>query len=318
MKFQQSASAPAGAFAATVSIAGIGLVLAQDVFPAWTGFHAWPYAASLTLVAAVVLGAFRGADAAATAALLGTLVIVCAGIGSGLLGPDTEVVARAPGTVAPIPGAAAAAFFPDAGAADIARGDARVLIRRTDGGSFDLGAGDRKYAGATEISLQPHLAAYVEARDAVGRHLTITQPTNPAFLSPVLLFTQNVTVAGKLLPADSFAAPALHREIKVFYFSKSDSQLGRSHGVAGIPSLLFAVDDSDSGKTVPGGIAFVRSGGSANLGGIRLHGTIGSYPAVVISAVPYGPALALGALLVFGGLGVGLWESELRHIVRRA
>jgi len=293
------------------------MVLAQDVYPTWGGYHAWPYAASLALVAAVVLGAFRGAGTGAALAMLGTLVIVAAGLGSGLLGPDTEVVVRAPGTVAPIPDAGAAAFFPDAGPPEIARGDARVLIRRRDGGSFDLKAGERKYAGATEIALEPRLAAYVEARDQAGRHLTITQPTNPTFLSPVVLFAEKVSVAGKVLPADSFAAPALHRQIRVFYFSKDDSQAGRMHGVAGVASLLFAVDDADTGKPLQGGIGFVRSGGSANLGGVRLSGTIGSYPALVISAVPYGPALLLGILLVVGGLGFSLWKREPDHILQK-
>lgn len=303
--------------AIAVSVAGIALVVAQDVYPTWAGYHAWPYAASLAIVAALVLGAFRGAGTGPTIAMLGTLVIVAAGFGSGLLGPDTEIVARAPGTVAPIPDAGAAAFFPDAQAPDIARGDSRVLIRRKDGGSFDLGLGERKYVGATEIALEPRLAAYVEARDQAGRHLTITQPTNPTFLSPVMLFTQRVSVAGKLLPADAFAAPALHRQIKVFYFSKDDSQAGKMHGVAGVSSLLFAVDDGDTGKLVSGGIGFARSGDATNLGGIRLRGTIGSYPAIVISAVPYGPALLFGAVLVFGGLGFGRFESARRHTLRK-
>ena len=292
--------------------AGVAMVLAQDVYPQWPGYHAWPYAAALALVAAVVLGGVRAATPGRAVALLGTLVIVAAGAGSGLLGPDTETVTSAPGTVAPLPDAGAAAFFPNVAAPDIARGDARIVVRRRDGGSFELGPGQRRYLAASELSLEPHLAAYIEAHDAAGRHLTITQPTNPAFLSPVVLFGQKVEVAGKLLPADSFATPAVQRQIKAFYFSPADSEAARTHGMAGIASLLFAVDD-DAGHLASGGIGFVRSGGSALLGGVRLGGTIGTYPALVVCSVPYEPALFIGGLFIALGAGLAWAKSDTRH-----
>ncbi len=302
----------------TIAIAalGVAMVLAQDVYPQWPGYHAWPYAAALAVVAAALLGGFRDATPGLATALLGTLVIVAAGAGSGLLGPDTETVARAPGTVAPLPEAGAAAFFPNVTAKDIVRGNARLVVRRRDGDSFELGPGERRYLAASVLSLEPHLAAYIEAHDSAGRHLTITQPTNPAFLSPVVLFAQRVEVAGKLLPADSFATPAVQRQIKTFYFSQ-DSQAARMHGTGGAASLLFAVDD-DAGHLVPGGIGFVRSGGSAILGGVRLGGTIGSYPALVVCAVPYEPALLIGGLFIAIGMGLAWAKSDGRHIGRKS
>jgi hypothetical protein len=304
-------------FTIALAAAGVAMVLAQDAYPQWPGYHAWPYAAALALVAAVVLGGFRAASPGHAIALLGALIILAAGAGSGLLGPDTETVTSAPGTVAPLPDAGAAAFFPDVAAADIARGDARIIVRRRDGGSFELGPGERRYLAASELSLEPRLAAYIEAHDAGGRHLTITQPTNPAFLSPVVLFAQKVEVAGKLLPADSFATPAVQRQIKAFYFSRDDSEAARMHGMAGVASLLFAVDD-DTGHLAPGGIGFVRSGSSAMLGGVRLGGTIGTYPALVVCAVPYGPALFIGGVFIAAGVGLAWAKSDRRHIVRKS
>ncbi len=298
--------------ALAAALASIGLVLAQDAAPAWAGFHSWQYAATLALgaiaIGAYIGGARKGEDGAIgtrlIVAMTGALVIIAAGIASGLLGPDTETVARAPGTVAPLPDVGAAAFFPIADAAAIVRGDARVGLRRRNASALDIGPGERRYVGATALELVPQVAAYIEARNPRGERLTITQPTNPAFLSPVLLFVQQVPIAGKMLPADTFATPALHRQIKAFYFAKGASGAApASHGGSGkTAAVLFAVDD-DNGRLQPGGIGFAPSGSTVDLGGLRLRPTVGTYPALVVSAVPYPLALWIGGALFIGGLG---------------
>jgi hypothetical protein len=288
----------------------LALVLAQDVFPAWSGFHTWQYAGLLVLcgfvVTAYALAARKGDDrevgARLVVAMIGALVVAAAGLASGLLGPDTETVARAPGTVVPLPDLGAAAFFADAGAGSIERGNAHVELRRRDGGSFDLGPAERRFIGATELELRSQVAAYVEARDSRGERLTVTQPTNPAFLSPVLLFPEAVPIAGQMLPADSFATPAIHRQIKAFYFSKSATAAAQARGFAGKAAVLFAVDD-DREHLLPSGIGFVESGGDVTLGGVRLLMTLGTYPVLIISAVPYPPALWLGLATFVAGLG---------------
>jgi hypothetical protein len=306
-------------FALLCAFAGVLIVLAQYVYPAWAGFHLWEYATALVLLALPALGrAFalrRDGERDALwqfVALLGSLVIITSGIGSGLLGPDTEVVQRPPGTVAPLPDVGAAAFFPNADAAAVARGDGAIILRRPSGPPLTVDTGSRRVVGATELEAIPRIAAYIEARDARGDRLTITQPTSAAFLSPVLLFPERVTVAGKELPADAFATPALRRQIKAFYFSKADSDAARGHGMAGIESVLFAVDD-DSGKPLPGGIGFAPSGTATRLGGVGLRPTLGSYPALVISAVPWPPAVALGAALVLAGLVLWTVKSVRNH-----
>jgi hypothetical protein len=291
------------------AVFGMALVLAQDIAPSWAGFHTWQYAAALAIAAVAAigyaLGARSGSDGEAGTriafAMLGAVVVIAAGIASGLLGPDTETVIRAPGTVAPLPDVGAAGFFPLADPAAIARGDARVEIRRRDGSSLDLGPGERRFVGTTALETTPQLAAYVEARDPSGARLTITQPTNAAFLSPVLFFPERITVSGRTMPIDSFAIPALHRHAKAIYFSKAAAAVLREHGIANHQAVLFVVDDDD-GHLLPGSIGFVPSGGEATVGGIRFRVAVGTYPSLVISSVPAPLALWLGGAVFALGI----------------
>jgi peptide/nickel transport system substrate-binding protein len=292
------------------AVAGASLVLAQLVVPAWSGFHTWQYAGTLGLFALVIVtyvsGARSGADQETgrrlSLAMIGALVLIAAGLASGLLGPDTETIARAPGTVAPLPEAQAAAFFPNVDAAAIASGDARLELRKRDGSRLELPARGIRFAGTLALEAQPRFAAYIEARDSLGRHLTITQPTNSAFLSPVLTFPGTVKIAGKDLPSDAFALPSLHRQVRAFYFTKEAmAAMPAAHGTNGREALLFAVDD-DTGRPVPGGIGFAPSGQEVTIAGVRLKATIGTYPQLVLSAVPATLALWLGGLTFVGGL----------------
>ncbi len=305
--------------ALSVALACIALVLAQDVAPTWTGFHTWQYAAALALGMVAIIaygnGARKGEDGTIgtrlVIAITGALVIAVAGIASGLLGPDTQTLARAPGTVIPLPGIGAATF-PIAEAPAILRGDARVGLRRGNAPAVDIGPGQRRYVGGSVLELVPRIAAYIEARTPGGERLTITQPTNPAFLSPVLLFAANVPIAGAVLPADGFATPALHRQVKAFYFAKgSGGTAAAAHGLRKTASVLFAVDDDD-GRLVPGGIGFAASGTAVDLGGLRLRPTVGTYPALLISAVPIPAALWIGGALFVGGLAYARFRG--RHI----
>jgi hypothetical protein len=306
------------AVAVAAGIVGIALTLAQYVVPSWAGFHTWQYTAAQALVCVVLLAYVRGArkidgerGARLAIAAVGAFVVAAAGIGSGLLGPDTRTVQSAPGTVSPLPDVGAAAFFPIEDATGIAHGETHVLLRRRDADPVDIGPGVRRYVGATALETVPKLAAYVEAWDAGGAHLTITQPTSAAFLSPVLFFPQTVTIAGKSLASDAFATPAVHRQIKTFYFPKDATQTSAAmHGVSG-PALLFAIDD-DGGRLVPGGIGFAQSGRDLRLSGLRLRATIGTYPVLEISAIPYPLAVLIGFAVLVGGLVYAAFDSGKR------
>ncbi len=292
----------------------IAAVVAQDIAPGWAGYHSWQYAAALGIAMTAVVGYLLEARAGRDGelgrrlliALIGALVIAAAGLISGLLGPDTETVARAPGTVAPLPSVAGAAFFPLADPDDIARGKASITLRRRNGSVLEIAAGSGRFVGATALRLIPQTAAYVSGRDLRGNHLTITQPTNPSFLSPVLLFTQTVPIAGKNVPSDAFAAPAVHRQIKAFYFGKG--ALGAQHAGNLGPAVLFAVDD-DAGRLVPGAIGFATSDREVTLGGLRLKAFLGTYPALQMSAVPYPLALWIGAALCVIG---SIYAAQLK------
>ncbi len=299
------------------------MVLAQDFVPGWPGYHSWQYAAALVIGMIAVIGyvqdARHGRDGETgrrlVIVLIGALVVTATGLISGLLGADTETVARAPGTVAPLPAVGAAAFFPLAGPQDIARGDEALTLRQRNGTSLAIEPGRGRFVGANVLRLVPQRAAFVTARDPRGNRLTVTQPTNPSFLSPVLLFPQSVPIAGKDVPSDAFATPAVHRQIKAFYFAKGTAGLQHGAALGSSAAILFAVDN-DGGQLVPGAIGFAPSGHEVSLGGIRLQASLGTYPALEVSAVPYPPALWFGIALVLGGAAYAALVPRGREISR--
>jgi len=291
-----------------VAVVCIGLVIAQDVVPLVDFFHTWQYATALALGAFVLIayanGAIKGRDGALgkrlALAIAGALVVTLAGIASGLLGPDTQTVSHAPGTVAPIPDLRAAAFFTAADPASIASGNAHVVVRRPNHGDVDVAPNERKFLQSSVLLLRPSHAAFVEARDGAGNHLTVTQPTNPSFLSPVLLFPNEEAIAGKKLPFDTFAVPALQRVVKtVFLTGAMTSTLRVPPEDAGKPALLFAVDDD---RGVSHGIAVGPDGKEVTVAGMRLRATLGSYPALVVASAPEPLALAAGVVLFLIGV----------------
>lgn len=292
--------------AARAFLAGIGvlvLALAQDVVPSWAGFHAWPYAAALAVLLGVVFVGFTEAPLP----LLGAAIVGIAGLASGLLGPDTVTVAHAPGTVAPLPGLGAAAFFPDTDASGIVEDRAPVELRRRNGAELALARGGRRLLGSYMIERSEQPAAYVEALDAAGRHLTVTRPTAGAFLSPVLLFPTTVRIGGRDLPADSFAVPAARRRVEAMLFTPQEAKGTRVRVELGDrPGLLLAVDD-EHGRLVPGGIGLVTHGEEAAIGGLLVRAEVGTYPVLRISPVPepFALDLGIGCFLLAGGAWLG-------------
>ena len=294
------------AIALVAGVLAIAAVCAQYANPAWPGYHEWSYATALVvllvLVGTYASGALRGRDgdvgSRLAIAAAGTFVVAIAGLASGLLGPDTETVQRAPGTVAPLPDVGAAAFFPSADGAAVAAGRGDVVVRRRDGSEQTIPARGTRIVGSSALELVPERAAFVEARDAAGRRLTVTQPTNVAFLSPILFFPSTVDVAGHVVPADTFAVPAVHRQVRTLVFDR----LQGGHAPAGTsgPAMLFAVDD-DRGRPLPGGIGFGASGRDVRLGGLAIRATLGTYPALLVSSVPSPLATGAGLAIALGG-----------------
>ena len=304
-------SAPFAAL--TVGTLAIVLVLAQVLYPGTPLYHTWQYAAALALALAVSIayanGARRAADPSAGTPLLiaiaGAAIVAVAGLASGLLGPDTASVIGTPETVTPIPALGAAAFFGAADASALAQGTAGVTLRKREGPAIVLGPGTRRAAGESLLYLEPRPAAFVEAFDERGAHLTITQPTNASFLSPVLMFRQQQRVGAFDLPFDTFAVPARHRVLRALYFTPRQlATFAHPNAMADTshPAVVLTASD-ESGR--PLGITLASSGQTVTIGGVRVRVTIGTYPALAIASAPPVWALALGIGLFIAGT---LWS----------
>ncbi len=288
--------------AIAVALAAIVLGVAQDVLPGKAFYHTWQYAALLAIamlvIASYAWSARSGADGIAgkrtALAIVGALVVAGSALTAGLIGPDTQVVSGSPGTVVPIIDLRAAAFFGQADPATIARGDATVVLRAKDAPQIDIPAHGYRYLGTSIVYLETKPAAFISASDLRGNHLTVTQPTNTMFLSPVLLFPSTQPIKDKVFPLDTFALPALHRVARVLYFSADDAATFNHLG-SRQPALVVSVND-DSGQTV--GLTIVPSNREITVGGFRLTATLGAYPRVVVASAPH-PAFIIGGIGLF-------------------
>ena len=289
-----------------------GLVLAQIAFAGDSLFHTWQYALALAVLGwLLMLAVTRSRGALFTLSLLGALIVVADGLASGLLGPDTLRIARAPGTIAPIPDIGAAAFFSSATPQSIAKGDALITIRRRNHRDILVTAGSRRFLGPSLLVAEAMPVAYVEAFSDAGNRLTVTQPTGNAFLSPFLLFRTRQEIAGAQHPIDGFALPAGNRTVKAVYFTPAE--VARLHvqlppSAAGEPALLYDVFDASSNRSL--GIGVAASGTQTEIGGVRLQATLGTYPQLVIASVPHPYILALGALLIVVGIVGSLLQPD--------
>ena len=287
------------------------LVIAQLVFPGNPLFHTWQYALALAVVAwLLITSATRSRRALFGISLLGALIVIADGFASGLVGPDTERFARAPGTIAPLPDVGAAAFFSSATPQSIAKGNGVITIRRRSHSDIFVSAGARKFLGALLLTADAVPVAYVEAFDDRGNHLTVTQPTGTAFLSPFLLFRTRQEIAGGTHPIDGFALPGGSRTVKVVYFTPDD--VSRLHvqvppSAIGQPAILYDVFDTANHSL---GIGVAASGVETEIGGVRLRATLGTYPQLVIASAPQPYVLILGLFLVVAGIAGSLLQPD--------
>ena len=301
--------------ALVVGAVAVALVVAQDVQPGYALYHSWQYALALALAFALLvsyaLAARRGRDGVVgkrlLVALAGAASVDVAGLASGLLGPDTANIGGAPGTVVPVPALGAAAFFPAADPATIARGDAGIGVRRRGKPELTVSGGARRLLGESVLSLDPRPAVYLQAYDAHGAHLTITQPTGTAFLSPVLLFGAAQRITDTLsVPVDTFSTPAEHRLFRALYFTpKQLAQFPHHIGDSSRPAVILTASD-DAGTSV--GIV-ITQGDPVTVGGVTLRPTLGTFAALSIASAPDTWALVLGFVLIVLGL---VWSALAR------
>lgn len=277
-----------------------GMTLAQIAVPGSAVFHTGWYNA--IDIAALIIAASQLRSASASAAgrvqslaivTFGCAVVVIAGAGSGLMAPDTHTIVGAPGAGVRDPDANGTFVFPLQGN--------DVHFER--GGSASTIDGGRRYTANFAFWQQPRTVVNVQAADANGNHLTITQPTNASFLSPVLLMQQTTTIAGMDVSYDTFSVPAASRSVRAVLFTPQQAaQLRSSAIVPGQAAILFAVSDLHD-RSIPNGIAVTAPGVPRAIGGLQLSGTVGSYPAIVVASIPYLPVTALGIIvLIFGAI----------------
>ncbi|HEY5348513.1 MAG TPA: hypothetical protein VIJ64_02240 [Candidatus Lustribacter sp.] len=302
-----SARATAFAFA----LLAIVLTVAQDVLPARDWYHSWEYITIVAIAIVVMVGhawrAWRGKaepkGKRIALALAGAIAVAIAGLLSGLIGPDTVTFVGTPGTVAPIPSLGVAAFFAPADPQTIPRGDATVELRRRNAAPLAIGTRPVP-VGLSVAFTQLRPAAYVSVRNGRGQRMTVTQPNNSSFLSPVILFRQAQKIHDRTFPFDQFAVPAAGRMVRILYFSPADLAALRHDPAAPVPAgpgaILSVTDDAGAEH----GITMAQSGREAVVDGLHVTITLGAYPVLQVASAPQ-PFVMLGGLLLF--LGASAW-----------
>jgi len=292
---------------ALFALAVVAAAATDILLPGRALYHDGWFCVSIAAVAIFAIFSARravrrgGSAAAIVAVAFGAAIAGFAVVASGLLAPDDRTVVGAPGTDVRVDDLGGSLVFPFAQASP--RSD--VVLARTGHAPLPVGLNHR-YVSAFVLREIPRIVLFVQARDARGGNLTITQPNGVAFLSPVLLMQQHQPIPGTGLdvPYDAFAVPAAHRLVKAVLFSPE--QAATMPGLAGIASyaVLFDATDEDD-RSLPNGFGVAPAGRAVRVGGISLTGRAIVFPAVEIDAIPSLPAVALGAALVFGGLVAG-------------
>ncbi len=291
----------------TIVVAALAIVLSvvtQYVIPNAPLYHDGWY--NVLIIACIVFVAVRtkrvlsaektayGRVALALVAF-GVSIIGFAGSVSGLLAPDSQTIVGAPGSTVRADSLSASLVFPLA--RNLPGDTVDVALER---GSSAQVIGHRRMTGSFLLREVPRDVVGIAASNASNAHLTITQPTGVAFLSPVLLMQLRQTIAGLSLPYDSFAVPAAHRIVKAVLFSPREAASMPVLAGRGGWSVLFDVED-DMEREVPHGIGVVHDGDVGVVGNLRLRPRVFRYPAIEIIAVPNLPTVVVGLLLVLAG-----------------
>ena len=278
----------------------IALVVIQDIFPGQPWYHQGAYALTLAALISWQWWMVRRYWKYALV-VTGATIIGAAGLASSLLSPDPRTIVGGPGESVPITEPAGVLQFP------VSRPPLAPILQRPGRSGVAVGLHGRTYLAASILWTQPRTSAYLEVSDAHGARLTITQPTNTSFLSPVLLFRNTASIGGQILPVDSFAVPAAHRSVKAVLFTAAGLARMEKRGSEASPGILFAVED-ERGQLIPGAIGLARDGEAIQKGGLILRPSIQAFPDVVITSAPYLPAVILGLFLT----GIGVFKSRSR------
>jgi hypothetical protein len=268
------------------------LVLVEYAVPGRAIFHAGWYNVALVVLAVWAIVA-SGRNPGSLLFTFGVCVIAFTGVAAGLLGPDDRTIVGAPGSTVPLSDAGGSLVFPL-----VDQRDAGVLLER---GTHATPIRGERFIATAALRTMPRTVVAIDARDARGAHLTVTQPSGTAFLSPVLLMQSHQTIGGFSLPYDEFALPGVHLIVKTVLFSQEQAQSLSALAALNGPVVLFDLED-ETGASLPHGIAIAGDGGTASIGGVRLTPRVLSYPSIDVLYVPDADAVAFGVLAAIAGL----------------
>lgn len=272
--------------AVVVALTVLGVIV-EIVMPGRALYHAGWY--NVAIAALAVWAMIRARRMPLLA--FGVGAIAFAGIASGLLGPDTRTVVGAPESSVRVDEAGGTLAFP------AAQADPTVMLQRG-GRAQPIGA--QRYTATALLRSVPRTVVAIDAFDGRGAHLTITQPTGGAFLSPVLLMRNTQTIAGLTLPYDTFAVPAAHRIVKAVLFSAAQAASLPALAAVRGPVVLFDLED-ETGASIPHGIGIAPDGQTVPLGGLRLRPEVLTYPAIEVTSIPDLAVVAAGLLAILIG-----------------
>lgn len=290
--------------AALIAAAG---AIAEILVPGHALYHSGWYNVGLGALVIVAIAAGRKVVTkqmhlrvriAIAAIALGAAATGLAGIVNGLFAPDDRTVRGVPGERVAVEGLGELVFplsEPESGA------PVPVRLERSFHAPLEIGARPRN-TGNFILRSVPRSVVYVQAEDARGNRLTITQPEGTVFLSPVLLMQHRQTIAGLDLPFDSFNVPAARRIVKAILFSPAQAAVMlHEAGTPGQSAVLLAVDDEND-RPLPHAIGLSPNGRPVRLGGLVLRAVVADYPQVEVVSAPNAIAVTIGALAIAVGL----------------
>ena len=298
---------------ATIALAAaIGAVATYALaHPFDSAMHRWEAALAVALcglaLAWFTMRALRGSAARRWLALagIGGLAITIAILGAELLVGPAQRVAGAPGqTYRPQGSARLAVMFPPLSPGDLAAGrSAGAVTVLTGTREEQLAIGQQLRSHSYVVRADSWPAAYVRAWSTAHLAQTVTQPSSVVFVSPVLQFP-TLDTDGML--TDTFAVPALHREVHVRYYSGLPSR-----GID-VPFLQLRIDEENGGALFDG---VAVSGRPVRKAGLELVFDLGAYPVVSIAGAPDVFVYRTGiALIIAGVLG---WLVAVQRPPRR-
>lgn len=298
----------AGAFAVGLAICLAAVAAVWDARPFDVPFHTW----QVTLVIALG-GALLGYQGVATlrspqrherfAALAAFGGALCAGTllqAAFAAGPPSRAFGVPAQAFRPSPHSSVAIEFPAISQTARAGGawpDAITLAGL--GKRTTLSVGQTVQVGPYVFRALRGPIAFVSVRSPDGRSVTVTQPEGAAFASPYLVFP---LLSGDQ-PADLFAAPALHRVVRVAYYA------GLPARNISIPFVLMEISEENGGVLYQG---VAVSGRPVKKAGMILDFQLGEYPAVIMASAPAPIPFAV-ALLMIAISFVGYVWSMLIH-----